>query len=173
MPAAGNKFASKKRTLINVGVDWLSDLVTSYDESNEKEIESNRPMDSDAVCELVDDVPNNEIDAGNASMWICEDEITLSSVELAMGRESAGSQRRSRWTDDHYDGLLFESMQYLLSRTRSAAQRTISKPISFGMRYANQAFDLATSMGQYLKRKPGMNLTYVLDGIMDETRKWK
>jgi hypothetical protein len=171
MPAAGSKFASKKRTLINVGVDWLADLVHSYDESDGKEIESNGPNDSDAVCELVDDVPNNEIDAGNASMWICEDEISLTSVELAMGRISAEPRRRSRWADDHYDGLLFESMQYLLSRTRSAAQKSISKPISFGMRYANQALDLATSVGQYFRRKPGMNLTYVLDGIMDETRK--
>lgn len=171
MPAAGSKFASKRRTLVNVGVDWLADLVSSYDEPSKEEVEKDISSDSDAVCELVDDVPNSEIDAGDVSMWICDDELALSSVELAMGKIPTTPKKRSRWTDDHYDGLLFESMQYLISRARSAAKRTISKPISFGMKHAGQAFDLAASMGQYLRRKPGMNLTYVLDGIMDETRK--
>ena len=167
MPAAGNRFASKKRTLMNVGVDWLADLVSSS-ESN-LDAKNKDTDDSDAVCELVDDVPNSEIDgnAGNASMWVCEDDMQLSSVELAMGRNAISPRRRSH-SDDH--GLLYESMDYLVSRTRSTAKRIMSKPLAFGLKYSGQAFDLAASMGQYLRRKPGMNLTYVLDGIMDETR---
>jgi hypothetical protein len=167
MPAAGSRFASKKRSMINFGVDWLADLVSRYESS--ELAESNNADDNDAVCELVEEVSNNEIDgsAGNASMWICEDDDLLSSVELAMGRISVSPRRRTP-TDDH--GLLFESMDYLISRTRSVAQRTISKPLSYALRPALSAFDIAASMGQYLRRKPGMNLTYVLDGIMDETR---
>ena len=166
MPAAGNRFASKKRTLMNVGVDWLTDLVSSS-ESNQ-EAQTKDTDDSDAICELVDDVPNSEIDdsTGDASMWVCEDALQLSSVELAMGNIAISPPRRTR-SDEC--GLIFESMEYLVSRTRSAARRIISKPLSFGLKYTGHALDVAASMGQYLKRKPGMNLTYVLDGIMNET----
>jgi hypothetical protein len=95
---------------------------------------------------------------------------------LAMGTSSR--RRRTTCADDHYDGLLLESMEYLTSRTFSFAQSTVSKPLAFvsfgvgkALRPALSALDFAASMRHYLRPKPAMNLTYVLDGIMDETRK--
>ena len=157
MPAAGSQFASKRRSIINVGFDWLADLVSNSD--SVEEIEQDKT--NDEVCELVDEIPNNKIDisASNASMWICGDEIQSSDVE----------PKRTRVNDS--EGLLYESMRFYISKTSSVAKRVISRPLSFGAKYAGRAVDVAVSMGQYLRRKPGMNLTYVLDGIMDETRK--
>jgi hypothetical protein len=67
-------------------------------------------------------------------------------------------------------------MDYLMSGVNSFAQRTVSKPLSFGVRRfgralrpALDALDFASAMRQYLRRRPGMNLTFVLDGIMDDT----
>jgi hypothetical protein len=81
-----------------------------------------------------------------------------------------------KWSDDHYDGVMLESMNFLLSGVNSFAQKTISRPIAFGVRRfgralrpALDALDFAAAMRQYLRRRPGMNLTYVLDGIMDDS----
>ena len=160
MPAAGNRFASKRRSIINVGFDWLADLVSS---SSTDRIEQDNT--DDEVCELINEIPNDKIDeiASNASMWRCGDEVQFSSVELTMKETTAQA--------DDSEGLLYESMNYFVSRTSSVAKRTISKPLSFGVKYVGRAFDLAASVSQYLRRKPGMNLTYILDGVMDETRK--
>eukprot|EP00804_Cyclotella_cryptica_P015435 CCRYP_008074-RA/>CCRYP_008074-RA protein AED:0.28 eAED:0.28 QI:173/1/1/1/0.33/0.75/4/2971/760 len=185
MPAAGSRFASKKRGMINFGVDWLADLIQRnlmYSSESGKEIDDiNTVDDSDAVCELDGEISDSDIDGsvGTSSVWICEDEIPLSSVELAMGKISSKSRRRTPWLDDHYDGLLLESVEYLISRAYSFAETAVSKPLSYGVKRAGDALrpalsalDFAASMRQYLRRKPGMNLTYVLDGIMDENRKW-
>ena len=178
MPAAGSRFASKRRAALGVGVDWLGDLIQRKLVPSSVPDEEVKCDATNAVCELVDDVPNDEIDGsvGNASAWICEDEKQISSVELAMGTSSR--RRRTTCADDHYDGLLLESMEYLTSRTFSFAQSTVSKPLAFvsfgvgkALRPALSALDFAASMRHYLRPKPAMNLTYVLDGIMDETRK--
>jgi len=42
----------------------------------------------------------------------------------------------------------------------------VSKPLSYGVQRLGRAFDFANSMRQYMKKRPGMNLTYVLDGVM-------
>lgn len=182
MPAAGSKFASKKRGVINFGVDWLGDLIERKVLSSSEKSEDKSPVTGktvtvttdDTICKLVDEVCDVDIDGNgaNGTAWDCDDAIPISSVELAMGRIRTKSRRRSRWLDDHYGEVMLESADYLLS----AAYSKIARPLSFVVRKAGvalrpalSAFDFASSLRQYLKREPGMNLTYVLDGIMDET----
>jgi len=168
--------------MLNFGVDYLSDLIERkllISSSSTKE-EGLLPLlphsqdDDDEVCAQID----NDYNMSDPDVWLCDDDT--SSVEMAMGRIKMKKQPRSlfknRWSDDHYDGVMLESMNYLLSGVNSFAQTTISKPISYGvkrfgraLRPAFDALDFAAAMRQYLRRRPGMNLTYVLDGIMDDT----
>ncbi|KAL7543957.1 hypothetical protein ACHAWF_007496 [Thalassiosira exigua] len=176
MPAAGSKFASKRRGMVNFGVDWLGDLIQR--QSSEGEPEKDGGEVDDGFCVAEDDSREGS-DEDDPSWW-CEDDV-FSSVELAMEpdelrSEDATTRPSRRWSDDHYDGVLFESMNYLFANAMSRAGSSLSKPISFGVRRfgralrpALSALDVAASLRQYLKKRPGMNLTYVLDGVMDET----
>lgn len=161
MPAAGNRFASKRRGAINFGVDYLDDLIQRkiLDPSSSwaEDLDEADKDAADTVC-----VVNDEADSENATSW-CEDD-DFSSVELAMGRitDKQSSYRRRHWADDHHDGVLLESARYLFSNARSS----VSKPVSFGVRRVGRALrpalsalDVASSMRQYLRRRPGMNLT--------------
>jgi len=172
MPAAGSKFASKTRGMVTFGVDWIADLV------------QRKLLVSSTEVAQQDEGPADDVEDEdkNTTSLYCEDD-DISSVELAMGRITGNqsnspslSRRVRRWSDDHYDGVVFESINYLLSNTFSRARSSVSKPLTFGVqrfgraiRPALSAFDFAASMRQYLRRRPGMNLTYVLDGVMDET----
>jgi hypothetical protein len=183
MPKAGSKFASTRRGMLNFGVDYLSDLIErKLLMSSSSTKEGQLPLlpasdeDDDEVCAQIEKHYYNTSDPDDS--WTCDD--VTSSVEMAMGRikmkERPRSLFKNRWSDDHYDGVMLESMHYLLSGVNSFTQKTISKPISFGLRRfgralrpALDALDFAAAMRQYLRRRPGMNLTYVLDGIMDDT----
>ena len=147
--------------MLNFGVDWLGDVIqrkilaTSYEE--EEQDQSN----SDGVCEVND---KEGMDDNITYSSLCDDDDDVSSVELAMGRitPKKRSRRGRHWSDDHYDGVLFESAKYMFS----GAQSSVSKPLSFGVRKlgktlrpALSALDVAASMRQYLSRRPGMNLT--------------
>lgn len=178
MPKAGSKFASTRRGMLNFGVDYLSDLIErkllmSSNSAKSQPLLLPASDDDDAICVQMD----NDYNISDSDAWLCDEGI--SSVEMAMGRirvKRSGSVVNNRWADDHYGGVMFESVDYLLSGVNSFAQRTVSKPISFGvkrfgraLRPALDALDFASAMRQYLRRRPGMNLTFVLDGIMDDT----
>ena len=158
MPAAGSKFASKRRGMVNFGWDYLESKLIAYEEEDKSNSDD---ADDDGFC-IVDDLFDE--DENSTESWLCEDDI--SSVELAMGRITE-KRGRGRWSDDH--GVLHESMIFLLSNTIRGAKSSVAKPFSAGVQRLGQAFDFATSMRQYLRKRPGMNLTYVLDGVMDET----
>ena len=157
MPAAGSKFASKRRGMVNFGWDWLESKLTSADE--EEDGENDDSTDDDEFCDIIeeDDDISDVGDVNNTTTWACEDDI--SSVEMAMGRIKP--RRTRRWSDPSVS----ESMQYLLSKWFHNAKTSVAKPLSFGAK----TFDFASSMRQYLRKRPGMNLTYILDGVMDET----
>ena len=159
--------------MLNFGVDYLSDLIERKLMSSTST--KNQPLmlpasqDDDLLCLQVDSDYNISV----SDAWQCGEGV--SSVEMAMGRIKL-KQPRYRWSDDHYDGVMFESMDYLLSGVSTFAQKIVSKPISFGVRRfrralrpALDALDFASATRQYLRRRPGMNLTFVLDGIMDDT----
>ena len=149
---------SESFKFINFGVDWLGDLLTS---SSPKD--GNPATADDGFC-----APDDEMLKGmgdNTTLGWCGDE-GYSSVELAMGGMTEKRLISSSISDDHYDGVLFESANYLLSNTFSFAKSTVAKPLSFGVRRfgrvlkpALSAFDFASSMREYLRRRPGMNLT--------------
>ncbi|KAL7534882.1 hypothetical protein ACHAXR_006139, partial [Thalassiosira sp. AJA248-18] len=167
MPAAGSQFASKRRGMVNFGVDYLGDLIKRKVLISSPEEESDEDQAADGFCVVNDEMPQDE----NITSGWCEDD-DFSSVELAMGRIAEKQTRRVRWSDDHYDGVLLESAKYLFSGAKSS----VFKPLSVGVRRlgralrpALSALDVASSLRQYLRKRPGMNLTYVLDGIMDET----
>jgi hypothetical protein len=148
MPAAGSRFASKRMGMVNFGVDWLNDVIQRKILSSSSE-DGDDESDEGAVCD--DDYH------GNSTSMYCDDEDNLSSVEMAMNDQSS-SRRPSGWHDDPNDGLVLESASYLFSKA--------SKPLSSGvkrvgrvLRPALSAIDFASSMRQYLKRRPGMNLT--------------
>jgi len=176
MPAAGRQFASKRRGALNFGIDWLGDQIQRKILSSSSEEPDEGPA-ADGFCAVEEDM----VGENSTTSWRCEDD-DFSSVDLAMGRiteiQSNGhpSTRPDRyWSDDHYDGVVFESINYLLSNTFSKAKSSVSRPLSFGVRRfgrairpALSAFDFASSMRQYLRHRPGMNLTYILDGIMEE-----
>ena len=183
MPAAGSKFASTRRGMLNFGVDYLSDLIQRKlmirsSSSDEQVSTTTSPSDDgeDVVCIQIED-DFGKYNFSDPEMWLCDDDT--SSVELAMGRINVRQPKsvfNKKWSDDHYDGVMLESMNFLLSGVNSFAQKTISRPISFGVRRfgralrpALDALDFAAAMRQYLRRRPGMNLTYVLDGIMDDS----
>jgi len=155
MPAAGSTFASKRRGMVSFGWDWLeSKLISTADEDDAS------TANDDSFC-IVEDIFSDAGDDNATSFW-CEDDV--SSVERAMGEgSSSDSPLRRSYSDDH--GVVFESMSFLLSKT----SRGVSKPLSYGVQRLGRAFDFANSMRQYMKKRPGMNLTYVLDGVMDET----
>lgn len=173
MPAAGSKFVSKKGGMLNFGVDWLGDLIQrkllTSDDDDQTESQG-----TDELC-----VDLSDAGGENTTSWVCEEDEE-SSVGLAMGtvkrkRSSASSPSARLRPDDQYGGILVESMNYLLSNAFHVAKSSISKPLSFGarrlgraIRPAISALDVASSMRQYLRRRPGMNITYVLDGVMDE-----
>lgn len=178
MPKAGSKFASTRRGMLNFGVDYLSDLIErklliSSPSTKNQPLLLPTSEDDDAICLQMD----NDHNISDSDAWLCDESI--SSVEMAMGRIKVKQPRsllKNRWADDHYDGVMLESMDYLMSGANSFAQRTVSKPLSFGVRRfgralrpALDALDFASAMRQYLRRRPGMNLTFVLDGIMDDT----
>ncbi|KAL9184591.1 hypothetical protein ACHAXT_012561 [Thalassiosira profunda] len=165
MPAAGSKFASKRRGAINFGVDWLADLI----QRKYLDAEPKADDEPDGICVTDDEMEDVAYDDG--SSWWCEDDDASSSVELAM--EGTASPRRKQRRSD--GSVVVESASYLLSNTASKAKETIAKPLKFGVRRfgralrpALSAFDVASSMRQYLRKRPGMNTTYVLDGVMDE-----
>jgi len=186
MPAAGSRFASTRRGAINFGVDWLGDVIqrkilTPSSSSLEKDglEQQGGASGADGICVVEEDTTNSDGNGTDATSWWCEDD-DVSSVELAMMGRITGKQSGSspsspprRWSDDYYDGVLHESASYVFEGMKSS----VSKPLSlFGVRRlgralrpALSAFDFAASLRQYLRSKPGMNLTYVLDGIMDET----
>lgn len=145
MPAAGNRFASKRMGMVNFGVDWLDDVI-------QRKVLSTSSEDSDEES----DKRGDHYD-GNTTSLYCDDEDNFSSVEMAMNDQS--SSRRSRgWHDDPNDGLVLESASYLFSMA--------SEPISSVVRRVGRvllptlsAIDFASSMRQYLRRRPGMNLT--------------
>jgi len=156
MPAAGSQFASKRRGAINFGVDWLGDVI------------QRKLLASPSKEERDDEDPYDELEyAHNTTSWRC-DYDDLSSVELAMGRRNdkqmnaSSVPRRARdWSDDHYDGVMVESVNFLLSNTFSIAKSSIFGLWRLGriLRPALSAFDLATTLSQYLRHRPGMNLT--------------
>ncbi|KAL7455521.1 hypothetical protein ACHAWC_007061 [Mediolabrus comicus] len=182
MPAAGSKFASTRRGMLNFGVDYLSDLIERKlmipSSSSDEQVSTTSPIDDgeDVVCIQIED-DFGKYNFSDPEMWLCDDDT--SSVELAMGRINVRQPKsvfNKKWSDDHYDGVMLESMNFLLSGVNSFAQKTISRPIAFGVRRfgralrpALDALDFAAAMRQYLRRRPGMNLTYVLDGIMDDS----
>lgn len=145
MPAAGNRFASKRMGMVNFGVDWLDDVI-------QRKILSTSSEDSEEESDIRGDYYD-----GNTTSLNCDDEDNLSSVEMAMNDQS--SSRRSRgWHDDPNDGLVLESASYLFSKasgTLSSGVRRIGRLL----RPTLSAIDFASSMKQYLKRRPGMNLT--------------
>ena len=158
MPKAGSKFASKRMGMVNFGVDWLDDVI------QRKLLTPDEGEGDDRIC-------FDESDNENGTYWRCEED-DISSIELAMGtnkREQstdALSRRARRWSDDHYDGVVLESVNYLLSNTFGVAKSYVSKPLSSGVRRlgralrpALSAIDVASSMRQYLRRRPGMNIT--------------
>ena len=160
MPAAGSRFASKRRGMINFGADYLSDLI--HRKYFDEESESEDPA-ADGIC-IADDESLEDIKGENATSWWCEDD-DLSSVELAMMGEGVSSSTRTPIKVSS-SGLLFESANYLFSNTISLAKKTVSKPLSFTAKRfgralgpALTALDFATSMRQYLRKRPGMNLT--------------
>lgn len=174
MPASGNKFVSKRGGLVNFGVDWLGDLIQRKLLTFDGE-EQDGSSGTDDLC-----VDVSGADGENVTSWVCEDD-EASSVELAMGtskRKQSGDLSRSTrlQSDDQYGGIVVESMNYLLSNMFHVAKSSVSKPLLFGarrfgraIRPAISALDVASSMRQYLRRRPGMNITYVLDGVMDES----
>ena len=174
MPKAGSQFASTRRGMINFGVDYLSDLIErklliSSSSTKDQPLLLPASDDNDAVCAQID----NDYNISDSDAWLCDD--GTSSVEMAMGRIKVKQRPKNRWSDDHFDGVMHESMNYILSGINSFAQTIISKPISDGarrfgraLRPARDALDFAASMRQYLRRRPGMNLTFVLDGVMDD-----
>ena len=148
MPAAGSRFASKRMGVVNFGVDWLDDVIqrkflsTSSEDGEEK-------SDEGAVCDDDND--------GNATSLYCDDEDNLSSVEMAMNDQS--SSRRPRvWHDDPNDGLVLESARYIFSKATAPLSSGVRR-VGSVLRPALSAIDFASSMRQYLKRRPGMNLT--------------
>jgi hypothetical protein len=174
MPAAGPRFASRRRGMVNFGVDWLGDLIRrkllSPSSSDDEDYGASGGDETDGICvDESDDFDNDD----NATSWWCEDANDISSIELAMGTSNrnspadASSRRRGRrWSDDHYDGVVLESANYLLSNVFGAVKSYVSVPLSSGarrlgtaIRPALSAIDFASSMRQYLKRRPGMNLT--------------
>jgi len=156
MPAAGSTFASKRRGMVSFGWDWLESKLISTADEDDASI-----ANDDSFCVVEDDIFSDAGDDNATSFW-CENDV--SSVERAMGEGSSdSSQLRRSYSDDH--GVVFESMNFLLSKTA----RGVSKPLSYGVQRLGRAFDFANSMRQYMKKRPGMNLTYVLDGVMDET----
>ncbi|KAL3806177.1 hypothetical protein ACHAXA_000693 [Cyclostephanos tholiformis] len=170
MPAAGPRFASRRRGMVNFGVDWLGDLIRR---------KLLTPSSDDVASDASDDGPDgicvdesDDFDNDNATSWWCEDGDDVSSIELAMGTSNwnrstdASSRQGRRWTDDHYDGVVLESANYLLSNVFGAAKSYVSMPLlsvtrrlGMALRPALSAIDFASSMRQYLKRRPGMNLT--------------
>ncbi len=173
MPAAGKKFVSRRGGMLNFGVDWLSDLIQRKLLSSDDELDGSQGTDE--LC-----VDESDTDGENGTSWKCEED-DASSVELAMGtikrKRLGASPRRTRLRpDDQYGGIIVESMNHLLSNMFHVTKLSISKPLSFGarrlgraLRPAMSALDVVSSMRQYLRRRPGMNITYVLDGIMDES----
>jgi YD repeat-containing protein len=148
MPAAGSRFASKRMGVVNFGVDWLDDVIqrkflsTSSEDGEEK-------SDEGAVCDDDND--------GNATSLYCDDEDNLSSVEMAMNDQS--SSRRPRvWHDDPNDGLVLESARYIFSKVTGPLSSGVTR-VGSVLRPALSAIDFASSLRQYLKRRPGMNLT--------------
>ena len=174
MPAAGKKFVSRRGGMLNFGVDWLSDLIQRKLLSSDDD-ELDGRQDNDELC-----VDESDTDGKNGTSWMCEED-DASSVELAMGaitrKRSAASSRSTRLRpDDQYGGIIVESMNHLLSNMFHLTKLSVAKPLSIGarrmgraLRPAVSALDVASSMRQYLRRRPGMNITYVLDGIMDES----
>ena len=159
MPAAGSRFASKRMGMVNFGVDWLDDVI-------QRKLLT---PSSDGVEPDVD--KSVDVNDENATSRWCEDDA-ISSIELAMGTSKrkqstdASSRPGRRWSDDHYDGVVLESVDYLLSDAFGTAKSYIAKPFSSGVRRlglalrpALSAIDFVSSMRQYLKRRPGMNLT--------------
>ncbi len=73
---------------------------------------------SDGVEPDVDE--SVDVNDENATSRWCEDDA-ISSIELAMGTSKrkqstdASSRPGRRWSDDHYDGVVLESVNYLLS----------------------------------------------------------
>jgi len=132
MPAAGSRFASKRRGMVNFGVDWLDDVI-------QRRLLT--PSSGPDVDESVD--VNDE----NATSRWCKEDV-ISSIELAMG-----TSKRKQSTEAS-------------SRPFGVAKSYIAKPLSSGVRRlgltlrpALSAIDFVSSMRQYLKRRPGMNLT--------------
>jgi predicted patatin/cPLA2 family phospholipase len=174
MPASGNKFVSKRGGLVNFGVDWLGDLIQrkllTFDGD-----EQDGSSGTDDLC-----VDVSGADGENVTSWVCEEDLA-SSVALALGtskRKQSGDLSRSTrlQSDDQYGGIVVESMNYLLSNMFNVAKSSVSKSLLFGARRFGRAIrptisalDVASSMRQYLRRRPGMNITYVLDGVMDES----
>ncbi len=159
MPAAGSRFASKRMGMVNFGVDWLDDVI-------QRKLLT---PSSDGVEPDVDE--SVDVNDENATSRWCEEDA-ISSIELAMGKSKrkqstdASFRPGHRWSDDHYDGVVLESVNYLLSDAFGVAKSCIAKPLSSGVRRlgltlrpALSAIDFVSSMRQYLKRRPGMNLT--------------
>ena len=157
MPAAGSRFASKRMGMVNFGVDWLDDVI-------QRKLLT---PSSDGVEPDVDE--SVDVNDENATSRWCEEDV-ISSIELAMGtnkrKQSTDASFRSGhlWSDDH--GVVLESVNYLLSDAFGVAKSCIAKPLSsllrrlgLTLRPALSAIDFVSSMRQYLKRRPGMNLT--------------
>ncbi|KAL3806175.1 hypothetical protein ACHAXA_000691 [Cyclostephanos tholiformis] len=157
MPAAGPRFASRRRGMVNFGVDWLGDLIRR---------KLLTPSSDDVASDASDDGPDgicvdesDDFDNDNATSWWCEDGDDVSSIELAMGTSNwnrstdASSRQGRRWTDDHYDGVVLESANYLLSNVLGAAKSYVSMPLlsvtrrlGMALRPALSAIDFASSM---------------------------
>ena len=110
----------------------------------------------DGICALDGDAPEPD-------NWYCDDEEEMSSVQLAMEPTAQKRRRHARWSDDHYDGVMLESMSYLTTRSISAVKSTLAKPLVYGiskfgkaLKPALKALDMATSMRQYFRGSPGM-----------------
>lgn len=180
MPAAGSRFASKRRGMYSFGVDYLSgkirdcapiwvairptfshptckmytkDLIQrrllSYDDEEQDEDAG------DGICASEGDAPEQD-------NWYCNDEEEMSSVQLAMRSTAQKRSTHARWSDDHYDGVMLESMSYLTTRSFSAVKSALTKPLMYGigkfgkaLKPALNALDMATSMRQYFRGSPG------------------